>query len=390
MNVKEESLKLRKEKRGTIEIIGTMPLRNGDDLALAYTPGVAGPCLEIAKDKEKAYEYTIKGRTVAVVTNGTAVLGLGNIGPSAGLPVVEGKALLLKRFANVDAIPLCIDSTDSDEIVNTIKNIALGFGGIHLEDIKAPECFYIEDRLKEELDIPIYHDDQHGTAIAVLAGLYNALKIVNKAIDKIKVVINGAGASGIATAKLLIAAGAENIVLCDINGALVAGDTTLNEPQQQIAKVTNKNSEKGTLSDVIKNADVFIGVSAGNVVTKEMVESMNKDSIVFALANPTPEIMPEEAKKAGARVIATGRSDFPNQINNVLVFPGILKGALKVRANDICDEMKVAAAEGLASLIKDSELNEDYIVPSVFNKDVCEAVCNAVIEIAERNREHTA
>lgn len=390
IDVKEESLKLHKEKQGTIEVVGTMPLRNGDDLALAYTPGVAGPCLEIAKDKEKAYEYTIKGKTVAVVTNGTAVLGLGNIGPAAGLPVVEGKALLLKRFANVDAIPLCINSTDPDEIVDTIKNIALGFGGIHLEDIKAPECFYIEDRLKEELDIPVYHDDQHGTAIAVLAGLYNALKIVDKDIEKIKIVINGAGASGIAVAKLLISAGAENVVLCDINGALVEGDTTLNEPQQEIAKVTNRNLEKGSLADLMKSSDVFIGVSAGNVVTREMIESMNKDSIVFALANPTPEIMPEEAKKVGARIIATGRSDFPNQINNVLVFPGIFKGALKVRAEEIDDEMKIAAAEGIANLIKDNELNENYIVPSVFNEEVCEAVCNAVVKVAEKNGKATA
>lgn len=390
MNVKEESLKLHREKHGTIEIVGTMPLRNGDDLAVAYTPGVAGPCLEIAKDEEKAYEYTIKGKTVAVVTNGTAVLGLGNIGPAAGLPVVEGKALLLKRFANVNAIPICVDSTDPDDIVNTIKNIAPGFGGIHLEDIKAPECFYIEDKLKEELDIPIYHDDQHGTAIAVLAGLYNALKIVNKDISDIKVVINGAGASGIATAKLLISAGVKNIVLCDINGIVYEGDNCLNEPQKQIAKVTNRGLAKGTLKDAMKNADVFIGVSAGNVVTGEMVEGMNKDSIIFALANPTPEIMPEEAKKAGAKVIATGRSDFPNQINNVLVFPGIFKGALSVRAKEICDEMKIAAAKGLANLVKKDELNEEYIIPSVFNRNVCDAVSKAVMDVAQKNNKFTA
>ena len=384
INVKEESLRLHREKRGKLEIVGTMPLRNGDDLALAYTPGIAGPCLEIAKDKENAYEYTIKGRTVAVITNGTAVLGLGNIGALAGLPVVEGKALLLKRFGNVDAIPICVDSTDSDDIINTIKNISIGFGGIHLEDIKSPECFYIEEKLKEMLDIPVYHDDQHGTAIAVLAGLYNALKIVDKDIAKIKIVINGAGASGIATAKLLISAGAENIILCDINGVVVEGDTTLNEPQQKIAKVTNRSLEKGKLEDVIKNADVFIGVSDGNVVTQEMVESMNKDSIVFALANPIPEIMPDRAKKAGARVIATGRSDFPNQINNVLVFPGIFKGALSVRAKDICDEMKIAAAKGIANLINDNELNEEYIVPTVFNEEVCNAVSNAVTDTARK------
>jgi malate dehydrogenase (oxaloacetate-decarboxylating) len=382
INVKEESLRLHKEKKGKLEVIGTMPLRNGDDLAVAYTPGIAGPCLEITKDKENAYDYTIKGRTVAVITNGTAVLGLGNIGALAGLPVVEGKALLLKRFGNVDAMPICVDSTDPDDIVNTIKNIAIGFGGIHLEDIKSPECFYIEEKLKEILDIPVYHDDQHGTAIAVLAGLYNALKIVDKDLAKIKVVINGAGASGIATAKLLISAGVENIILCDINGVVVDGDATLNEPQKKIAKVTNRSLEKGKLEDVIKNADVFIGVSDGNTVTKEMVESMNKDSIVFALANPTPEIMPDEAKKAGARVIATGRSDFPNQINNVLVFPGIFKGALSVRAKDICDEMKIEAAKGIANLINESELSEEYIVPTVFNEEVCNAVCNAVTEIA--------
>lgn len=382
VDVKEESLRLHKEKHGTIEVVGTMPLRNSVDLAVAYTPGVVGPCMEIAKDEEKAYEYTIKGKTVAVVTNGTAVLG--NIGPSAGLPVVEGKALLLKRFANVDAIPICLDSTDPDDIVNTIKNIAPGFGGIHLEDIKAPECFYIEDKLKQELNIPVYHDDQHGTAIAVLAGLYNALKIVKKNINNIKVVINGAGASGIATAKLLILAGVKNIILCDIDGIVCEGDNSLNEPQRQIARVTNRSLEKGSLKDAIKNADVFIGVSAGNVVTGEMIKLMNRDSIVFALANPIPEIMPGEAKKSGARVIATGRSDFPNQINNVLVFPGIFKGALSSRVREICDEMKIAAAKELASLVKKDELNEDYIIPSVFNKNVCDAVARAVMNTAQK------
>lgn len=382
MSIKEEALILHREKKGKLEIIGTMPLINGHDLAIAYTPGVAEPCLEIAKDKENAYKYTMKGRTVAVVTNGTAVLGLGNIGPEAGLPVVEGKALLLKKFANVDAMPISINSTDSDEIINIIKKISPGFGGIHLEDIKAPECFYIEDRLKEELNIPIYHDDQHGTAIAVLAGLYNSLKIVDKSISEIKVVINGAGASGIAVAKLLISAGVKHIVLCDINGALIKNDNTLNIAQKAIAEITNNNLEEGTLEDIIKDKDVFIGVSAGNVLTKEMVKTMNKDSIVFALANPIPEILPNEAKAGGARVIATGRSDFPNQINNVLVFPGIFKGALEVRAKDICDEMKIAAAKGLANLVKDSEINEEYIVPSVFNEGVCDAVATAVRDIA--------
>lgn len=321
---------------------------------------------------------------MAVITNGTAVLGLGDIGPEAGLPVVEGKALLLKRFGGVNAIPISIDSKDADDIVNTIKNISPGFGGIHLEDIKAPECFYIEDKLKEKLNIPVYHDDQHGTSIAVLAGLYNSLKILKKDIEDIKVVINGAGASGIAIAKLLIKAGVKEIILCDLQGALVEGDSTLNNAQKEIAKVTNRNFEKGSLEDVIKNKDVFIGVSDGNLLTKEMVNSMNKDSIVFALANPVPEIMPQEAKKGGARIIATGRSDFPNQINNVLVFPGIFKGALKVGAKDICDEMKIAAAKGLANLIKDNELNEEYIVPSVFEDGVADAVANEVISIAKK------
>ena len=390
MDIREESLRLHREKKGKLEIVGTMPLRNSDDLALAYTPGVAAPCLEIAENQDKAYEYTMKGKTVAVVTNGTAVLGLGNIGAVAGLPVIEGKALLLKRFGNVDAIPLCISHTDPDKVVDSIKNISSGFGGIHLEDIKAPECFIIEDRLKKELNIPVYHDDQHGTAIAVLAGLYNALKIVDKSIEQIKIVINGAGASGIATAKLLISAGAKNIILCDKNGILVENDNALNYYQQKIAEVTNRNLENGTLTDAIRNADVFIGVSVGNVVTKEMVQSMNQDSIIFALANPIPEIMPYEAKQAGARIIATGRSDFPNQINNVLVFPGIFKGALSIRANDICDEMKIEAAKAIANIIKDNELNEEYIIPNVFNKDVCDAVAYSVIRIEEilKNRKN--
>lgn len=390
MDIREESLRLHREKKGKLEIVGTMPLRNSDDLALAYTPGVAAPCLEIAENQDKAYEYTMKGKTVAVVTNGTAVLGLGNIGAVAGLPVIEGKALLLKRFGNVDAIPLCISHTDPDKVVDSIKNISSGFGGIHLEDIKAPECFIIEDRLKKELNIPVYHDDQHGTSIAVLAGLYNALKIVDKSIEQIKIVINGAGASGIATAKLLISAGAKNIILCDKNGILVENDNALNYYQQKIAEVTNRNLENGTLTDAIRNADVFIGVSVGNVVTKEMVQSMNQDSIIFALANPIPEIMPYEAKQAGARIIATGRSDFPNQINNVLVFPGIFKGALSIRANDICDEMKIEAAKAIANIIKDNELNEEYIIPNVFNKDVCDAVAYSVIRIEEilKNRKN--
>ncbi|KGK90753.1 malic enzyme-like NAD(P)-binding protein [Clostridium sp. HMP27] len=385
MNIKEEALKLHSEKKGKLEVIGKVEVKNRQDLALAYTPGVAEPCLKIAEDKEKAYEYTIKGNTIGVVTNGTAVLGLGNIGPLAGLPVMEGKALLFKEFSGIDAFPICIDSEDPEEIIKTVKLISPVFGGINLEDIKAPECFYIEKRLKEELNIPVFHDDQHGTAIVVLAGLYNALKLVGKEISKAKIVINGAGSAGIAICKLLLNAGAQNIVMCDIKGALVEGDETLNSAQQEIAKVTNREKEIGTLKDIIKGRDVFIGVSAPNIVTKEMVSTMNEDSILFAMANPTPEIMPDEAKLGGARVVATGRSDFPNQINNVLVFPGIFKGALEARATGITEEMKLAAAKGIASIVKDEELKDDYIIPDVFNKAVCEAVANEVKRIARNS-----
>ncbi|MGL4761041.1 MAG: NAD(P)-dependent malic enzyme [Sarcina sp.] len=379
MDVKKESLKLHKEKMGEIEIVGKVHVDNKEDLSIIYTPGVAAPCLEIAKDKEKAYEYTLKGRTVAVITNGTAVLGLGNIGPEAGLPVVEAKALLHKEFAGIDAFPIALNEYDPDKIVEIVKAISPGFGGIHLEDIKAPECFYIEEKLKELLDIPVYHDDQHGTSIAVLAGLYNALKIVKKNLSDIKVVINGAGASGIAVAKLLISAGVKNIVLCDIDGALVDGDSTLNEPQKEIAKLTNFEKESGTLEEIIKNKDVFVGVSVGGVVKKEMIATMNKDSIVFALANPIPEILPKEAKKGGARIVSTGRGDFPNQVNNLLVFPGIFKGALKGRISTITEEMKVNAAKGIAKLVDEKDLEEDYIIPSVFNKDVVEVVAQSVM-----------
>ncbi|WP_097026536.1 NAD(P)-dependent malic enzyme [Clostridium peptidivorans] len=385
MSIKEEALKLHSEKKGKLEVIGKVSVKNRQDLALAYTPGVAEPCLKIAEDKEKAYEYTIKGNTIGVVTNGTAVLGLGNIGPLAGLPVMEGKALLFKEFSGIDAFPICIDSEDPEEIIKTVKLIAPVFGGINLEDIKAPECFYIEKRLKEELNIPVFHDDQHGTAIVVLAGLYNALKLVGKELNEAKIVINGAGSAGIAICKLLLNAGAKNIVMCDIKGALIEGDQKINPAQQEIAKVTNREKEEGTLKDVIKGKDVFIGVSAPNVVTKEMVSTMNKDSIIFAMANPTPEIMPDEAKLGGARVIATGRSDFPNQINNVLVFPGIFKGALEARATAITEEMKLAAAKGIASIVRDEELKDDYIIPDVFNKAVCEAVANEVKRIAKNS-----
>ncbi|MDP4144414.1 MAG: malic enzyme-like NAD(P)-binding protein [Bacillota bacterium] len=382
MNIKEEALKVHKEKRGKLEVVSKLQINDKHDLSVAYTPGVAEPCLEIAKDKSKVYDYTIKGNTVAVVTNGTAVLGLGDIGPEAGLPVMEGKAILFKEFGGIDAFPICLDTKDPDEIINTVKLLAPVFGGINLEDIKAPECFYIEKRLKEELDIPVFHDDQHGTAIVVLAGLYNALKLVDKKLETVNIVINGAGSAGIAIARLLITAGAKNVVLCDKNGAVCNGENWLNPAQEEIAELTNQDYEKGALVDIIKNKDVFIGVSAPNVLNSDMVSTMNKDAIVFAMANPTPEIMPDEAKKGGARVVATGRSDFHNQINNVLVFPGIFKGALEVRAKVINDDMKIAAARGIAALIKDEELNEDYIIPDALDKRVCESVSSEVKRIA--------
>ncbi len=382
MSIQEESLKMHKENKGKLEVIGKIKVKTKHDLALAYTPGVAEPCLEIAKDKNKVYDYTIKGNTVAIVTNGTAVLGLGNIGPEAGLPVMEGKALLFKEFGCIDAFPICLDTEDPEEIIRTVKLISPVFGGINLEDIKAPECFYIEKRLKEELDIPVFHDDQHGTAIVVLAGIYNALKLVNKKLETVNIVINGAGSAGIAICKLLFSAGAKNILLCDRHGAVVQGDVILNPSQAEIAKTTNRNLERGTLEQVIVGKDVFIGVSAPGVLTKEMVTTMNKDSIVFAMANPTPEIMPDLAKEAGARVVATGRSDFANQINNVLVFPGIFKGALAVRSKEINDEMKLGAARGIANLISDEELSADYIIPGAFDPRVCESVSSEVMRVA--------
>ncbi|BDR65962.1 malic enzyme [Clostridium tetani] len=377
------ALKLHSEKKGKLEVVGKISVKNREDLALAYTPGVAEPCVHISKNKNKVYEYTTKGNMVAVVTNGTAVLGLGNIGPEAALPVMEGKALLFKEFANVDAFPICLDTEDPEEIIRTVKLMAPGFGGINLEDIKAPECFYIEERLKKELDIPVFHDDQHGTAIVVLAGIYNALKVVDKKLEEAKILINGAGSAGIAICKLLLNAGAGNIVMCDINGSLVEGDENLNPAQKEIAKVTNKQKEKGKLVDVIKDKDIFIGVSGPKILTKEMVSTMAKDSIVFAMANPEPEILPDEAKAGGARVVATGRSDFPNQINNVLVFPGIFRGALDVKASEINEEMKIAAARGVANLIKEEDLNEEYIIPDPFNKEVAESVSKEVRRIAK-------
>lgn len=382
MNIKEEALKVHKENKGKLEIKGKIGLKTREDLSIAYTPGVAEPCLKIAEDKNAIYDYTIKGNTVAVVTNGTAVLGLGDIGAGAGLPVMEGKALLFKEFGGIDAFPICIDSKDPEEIIKTVKLISPTFGGINLEDIKAPECFYIEETLKKELDIPVFHDDQHGTAIVVLAGLYNALRLLGKNLQDVNIVINGAGSAGIAICKLLLKAGAQNIIMCDKNGSLVEGNKELNEAQGEIAKVTNRNKEKGRLKEVVKGKDVFIGVSAAGALTKEMAESMSKDNVIFAMANPTPEIMPDIAKEAGVRVIATGRSDFPNQINNVLVFPGIFKGALAVRSKVINDEMKLAAARGIANLITDEELKEDYIIPGVFDKRVCDSVAEEVKRIA--------
>ncbi|ABS35822.1 NAD-dependent malic enzyme [Clostridium botulinum] len=382
MDIKEKSLMVHKKFKGKLSIEGKIQVKNKEDLSIAYTPGVAEPCVKINEDKSLVYEYTMKGNTVAVVTNGTAVLGLGDIGPYAGLPVMEGKALLFKEFADIDSFPICIDSKDPEEIIKTVKLIAPGFGGINLEDIKAPECFYIEKKLKEELDIPVFHDDQHGTAIVVLAGIYNALRLVGKKLEEARIVINGAGSAGISICKLLLQAGVKNIIMCDKEGSLVKGNSNLNEAQKLIVEVTNKENEKGTLKDIIKGKDVFIGVSAPNILTEEMVTSMNKDSIVFAMANPTPEIMPDKAKKAGARVVATGRSDFPNQINNVLVFPGIFRGALDVRSKVINEEMKLAASKAIASLVQDNELNEEYIIPGAFDKRVAEVVAEEVKKVA--------
>lgn len=384
IDVKQMSLDLHKEYKGEIKVEAIIPVTNKEELSLAYTPGVAAPCLEIAKNKEKAYDYTLKGRSVAVISNGTAVLGLGDIGAFGSLPVIEGKALLHKSFAGTDAYPIAIDATDKDEIVSVIKAISPGFAGIHLEDIKAPECFYIEDKLKEVLDIPVYHDDQHGTAISVLAGLYNGLRIVNKNIEDIKVVIDGAGASGIAIANLLLSAGVKDIVLCDINGALIEGDKSLNKAQEKIAKLTNRNFETGYIENLIKGKDVFIGVCVGNVVTTEMIKTMNKDSMVFALANPIPEILPKYAKLGRSRITATGRGDFKNQMNNLLVFPGLFKGLLEGRIKNINDDMKLEVAKAIASLVKDDELNEDYILPSVFNREVVQAVSQAVIKFKDK------
>ncbi len=382
MNYFEESLKLHAMHRGKIEIKSKVKITTREDLSLAYTPGVAEPCRKIHENPEDVYKYTSKGNLVAVVTDGTAVLGLGDIGPKAGLPVMEGKAILFKEFANVDAFPICLDTKDVDEIVRTVKLIAPGFGGINLEDIGAPRCFEVEEKLKKELDIPVFHDDQHGTAVVVLAGIINALKVVNKKIEDIKVVINGAGAAGTAIARLLLSSGVRNLIACDKVGVLYNGIENVDEAKKELAKVTNPENVKGTLADALAGADVFIGVSAPKIVSADMVRTMNKDSIIFAMANPTPEIMPDEAKAAGARVIGTGRSDFPNQVNNVLAFPGIFRGALDVRAREINEEMKLAAAYAIASMIKEEDLNENNVIPNALDKTVAANVAKAIKEAA--------
>ena len=384
MDYAKESLKLHEQWKGKIEVIATVPVETKEDLSLAYTPGVAQPCLEIQKHPEKSYELTRRHNLVAVITDGTAVLGLGDIGPEAGMPVMEGKCVLFKRFADVDAFPLCVKTKDVDEFVQTVYNISGSFGGINLEDIAAPRCFEIERRLKEMCDIPVFHDDQHGTAIIALAGLTNALKVVGKKKEEVRVVFSGAGSAAISITKLLLEAGFKDITLCDKFGALYEGNPDMNWAQQEIAKRTNLEKRKGTLADMLVGADVFIGVSAPNLVTTEMVKTMNKDAIVFACANPTPEIFPEDAKAGGAKVISTGRSDYPNQINNVLAFPGIFRGAFDVRASDINEEMKVAAAHALAELISEDELSEDYIIPKAFDHRVGLAVAKAVAEAARR------
>ena len=385
MDYAKESLRLHREWKGKIEVVSTVKTDTKDDLSLAYTPGVAQPCLEIQKDVNKSYELTRRHNLCAVITDGTAVLGLGDIGPEAGMPVMEGKCVLFKNFGGVDAFPLCVKTKDVDEFVNAVYLISGSFGGINLEDIAAPRCFEIERKLKEKCDIPIFHDDQHGTAIITLAGLTNALKVVGKKKEDVKVVTSGAGAAAISITKLLLSAGFTNIVMTDRKGAIYEGREGLNWIKEEMAQVTNRGKEKGALADVIKGADVFIGVSAPGTLTTEMVKTMNKDAIIFACANPTPEIFPDEAKEAGARVISTGRSDYPNQINNVLAFPGVFRGTFDVRTSDINEEMKMAAAQALAGLISDDELNADYIIPKAFDPRVGPAVAKAVAEAARKS-----
>lgn len=384
MDKKEFALSQHEKWQGKIEVIPRASVRNRDELSVAYTPGVAEPCIEISKDTDLSYKYTRRGNLVAVITDGTAVLGLGDIGPEAGMPVMEGKCALFKTFADVDAFPLCVRSKDVDEIVNCVKLIAGSFGGINLEDISAPRCIEIERRLKEECDIPVFHDDQHGTAVVVLASVLNALKVTSKDITKIKAVVNGAGSAGMAITRLLVSRGLKNVIMCDKYGSLYRGNSQMNDEQAKLAELTNPENLNVSLSEALTDADLFIGVSAPNILTEEMVSKMASDPIVFAMANPVPEIMPDTAKKAGVRVIGTGRSDFPNQINNVLAFPGIFRGALDVRASDINDEMKIAAAEAIAGIIADDELNEEYIIPDAFDKRVAENVAKAVAEAARK------
>lgn len=378
MDNKEKALKCHEEWNGKLETIAKSKVNSREDLAIAYTPGVAEPCKVIAKDKELAYKYTWKSNTVAVVSDGSAVLGLGNIGPYAAMPVMEGKCVLFKEFGNVNAVPICLDTQDTDEIIAAVKNIAPGFGGINLEDISAPRCFEIEERLKEILDIPVFHDDQHGTAIVVLAGIINGLRVTGKKKEDCKVVVNGAGSAGVAITKLILKYGFKNVTMCDRHGIIGKDYPDLNWMQKKMTEVTNLDNASGTLADALKGADIFVGVSAPNIVTPEMVASMNKDSILFAMANPVPEIMPDAAKAAGARIVGTGRSDFPNQVNNVIAFPGIFRGALEGRARQITEEMKLAAAEALAHLVSDEELNDNFIMPEAFDPRVADVVAEAV------------
>ena len=385
MDYAKESLKMHYELKGKIEMVSRAKVDSKEALSLAYTPGVATPCLEIQKDINKSYELTRRWNTVAVVTDGTAVLGLGDIGPEAGMPVMEGKCVLFKEFGGVDAIPLCVRSKDVDEIVNTVRLLAGSFGGVNLEDISAPRCFEIERRLKECCDIPIFHDDQHGTAVITLAGIINALKLVGKKLEEVKIVTSGAGAAGIAIIRLLMSMGLRNVIMTDRQGAIYEGRENLNAIKEEMARITNFEHAKGSLAEVIKGADIFLGVSAPGTLTGEMVKTMAKDPIIFACANPVPEIFPEEAKAAGAAVVSTGRSDYPNQVNNVLCFPGIFRGALDIRATDINDEMKVAAAHAIASLVSDEELNADYILPAAFDERVRDAVAKAVAEAGRKS-----
>lgn len=378
MTTNEKALQLHEEWQGKLNTVSKVKVNSPEALSLAYTPGVAEPCRVIAQDKEAAYKYTMKSNTVAVISDGSAVLGLGNIGPHAAMPVMEGKCVLFKEFGNVNAVPICLDTQDTEELIKTITYLAPNYGGINLEDISAPRCFEIEERLKATLDIPVFHDDQHGTAIVVLAGIINALKVVGKSKENCRVVINGAGSAGVAITRLLLTYGFKKIIMCDRVGILSKETPDLNWMQQEMTEITNPEGETGTLADALRGADIFVGVSAPNVVTPEMVASMNSDSILFAMANPVPEIMPDVAKAAGARVVGTGRSDFPNQVNNVVAFPGIFKGALEGRALQITEEMKLAAADALASLVEPSELNEDNILPKAFDPRVAEAVANAV------------